>query len=409
MATNNKDFVVKNGLIVGDSTNLVNYTAASPSNPFVGQLWISASTLYAWSGTIWNAVSGGGGGGSASGTPFNIPSTLVARSASGSFEIGAVDFDTTASATSDIGRLSWNDGDGTLSLGIKGGNINLPIGQQEDALVYNGTGSALARGQVVRIIGAQGQRPRIDLAAAISDPYSSKTFGLVAEPISDGAEGFVTTFGIVSNINTSGFSEGASLWLSPSAGGIVSTMPTQPYHNVFLGYCLKSHISAGRIFVKIQNGYEISELHDVLIQTASNNQILSYNSASSLWMNKDLQAAIKEVDGAGSGVDADLLDGQHASDFLLVSASAGLEEVTYSATAPSSPPVGYIWIESDVDVSTQTYHAAYSASAPVGPIVGDLWVDSSEDVGIIASNIDGGTPSSVYVGIINGALDAGGA
>lgn len=45
MATNNKDFVVKNGLIVGDSTNLVNYATASPNNPFIGQLWISASEV----------------------------------------------------------------------------------------------------------------------------------------------------------------------------------------------------------------------------------------------------------------------------------------------------------------------------------------------------------------------------
>lgn len=325
MATNNKDFVVKNGLIVGDSTNLVNYTAASPSNPFIGQLWINEPYLYAWSSaSTWVLVGDGntgGGGGSASGTPFNIPSTLVARSASGSFQIGAVDFHTASPVSSAIGRLTWDDGSGTTLLGLKGGNINLPIGQQEDALVYNGTGSALARGQVVRIVGAQGQRPRIDLAAAINDANSSKTFGIVAEPILNGAEGFVTTFGIVQNINTAAFTEGASLWLSPSAGGIVSTMPIQPYHNVFLGYCLKSHASSGRIFVKIQNGYEIEELHDVLIQTASNNQILSYNSASSLWMNKDLQAAIKEVDGEGSGIDADLLDGKDSTYFMQASAS----------------------------------------------------------------------------------------
>ena len=320
MATVDKNFKIKNGLIVGDSTNLVNFTAASPSDPFLGQLWIENQSLYAWSSAstwvlIGDGNTGGGGGGTASGTPFNIPNTLVARSASGSFQIGSVDFHTASPVATTVGRITWDDGSGTALLGLKGGNINLPIGQEEDALVYNGTGSALARGQVVRIVGAQGQRPRIDLAAAINDANSSKTFGIVAEPIVDGAEGFVTTFGIVNNINTAAFTEGASLWLSPSAGGIVSTMPIQPYHNVFIGYCLKSHASSGRIFVKIQNGYEIEELHDVLIQTASNNQIISYNSASSLWMNKDLQAAIKEVDGSGSGVDADLLDGEHIGYF----------------------------------------------------------------------------------------------
>ena len=42
MATVDKNFKVKNGLIVGDSTNLVNYTSASPSDPFVGQLWVDS-------------------------------------------------------------------------------------------------------------------------------------------------------------------------------------------------------------------------------------------------------------------------------------------------------------------------------------------------------------------------------
>lgn len=46
MATQNKDFKVKNGLIVGNSTNLVNYTSSSPSNPFVGQLWIDSDESF---------------------------------------------------------------------------------------------------------------------------------------------------------------------------------------------------------------------------------------------------------------------------------------------------------------------------------------------------------------------------
>lgn len=294
MATVDKNFKIKNGLIVGDSTNLVNYTSASPTENFIGQFWIDDSdTLYAWSGSAW--VSVGGGGGSASGTPFNIPNTLVARSASGSFQIGAVDFHTASPVSTAVGRITWDDGSGTALLGLKGGNINIPIGQQEDALVYNGTGSALARGQVVRIVGAQGQRPRIDLAAAISDANSSKTFGIVAEPILNAAEGFVTTFGIVSNINTAAFTEGASLWLSPSAGGIVSTMPIQPYHNVFLGYCLKSHASAGRIFVKIQNGYELEELHNIVTSNLLNNDIIIYNQSASYWNNKPLSTAVSDV------------------------------------------------------------------------------------------------------------------
>ena len=44
MATQDKDFKVKNGLQVGGPTNLVNYSSASPSNPFIGQLWVDSAS-----------------------------------------------------------------------------------------------------------------------------------------------------------------------------------------------------------------------------------------------------------------------------------------------------------------------------------------------------------------------------
>lgn len=246
-------------------------------------------------------------------TPLNTASTIVSRDSSQSFDITGIDFDTTDTISSQVGRLNWDDGEGTLSLGLKGGNINLPVGQEEVALCYNGTGSILNKGTVVYISGAQGQRPAISRASASLEATSSKTFGIVAENISSGSEGFVTTFGIVKGINTSLFTEGGSLWLSTVSGLITQSMPTAPNHAVFIGYCIKSHSSSGEIFVKIQNGYEIDELHNVLISSIQDNHILSYDSTLGYWKNQSLLDAIKEVDGPGSGIDADLLDGQNST------------------------------------------------------------------------------------------------
>lgn len=379
MATVDKNFKVKNGLIVGDSTNLVNYTSASPTDNFIGQFWIDDSdTLYAWSGSAWVSV-GGGGGGSASGTPFNISNTLVARSASGTFSIGAVDFDTTASSALSVGRMQWNQNFGTPEVGLIGGNVTANIGQHVHAYVTNDEASSLVAGDVVYLFGATGDRASVKKAYNLSDTTSSKTFGVVAETIAAGQTGFVTVFGVVDKLDLSLYNPGDVLWLSASPGKFTSIKPSAPQHLVFVGVVEKTNAGNGQLFVNIQNGYELEELHSVSINNLTDNDILSYNGSSSLWFNQSLATAIQEIDGPGSGINADLLDGQHASDFLLVSASAGLEEVTYSANPPTSPPVGYIWIESDVDVSTQTYHAAYSASAPVSAILGDLWVDSSID------------------------------
>lgn len=293
MATVDKNFKIKNGLIVGDSTNLVNYTSASPTDNFIGQFWIDDSdTLYAWSGSAWVSV---GGGGSASGTPFNIPNTLVSRSASGSFQIGSVDFHTASPVPFAVGRMTWDDGEGTAVLGLGGGNVNLKLGQEEVARCYNGTGSTIPKGRVVYISGAQGQRPKISLSNASSESGSSKTFGITAESILDGQEGIVATFGIVEGINTSSFTAGAALWLSSSAGIMTTSRPTAPLHMVFVGYCIKAHATAGRIFVNPQNGYELEELHNVAISNLLNNDIIIYNQSASYWNNKPLSTAVSDV------------------------------------------------------------------------------------------------------------------
>lgn len=263
-------------------------------------------------------------------TASNTASTIVARDADQAFDITAVDFDTADTIANATGRLKWDDGEGTLSLGLKGGNLDLQIGQENIALCYNGTGSEITKGSVVYISGAQGQRPSISLADADTEATSSKTFGIVAENILNGAEGFVATFGVVPGLNTSGFTAGQALWLSSTAGQLTNVRPTQPAHSVFIGYCLHVNESSGRIFVNPQNGYEIEELHNVLISTPADNHILSYDNATSLWKNQGLAAAIQEVDGASSGIDADLLDGQHGSYY------APIDSPTFTGT-PSAP------------------------------------------------------------------------
>lgn len=218
-------------------------------------------------------------------TALNTASTIVSRDSNQSFDITGIDFDTLDTIESAVGRLSWDDGEGTLSLGLKGGNVNLQLGQEEVALCYNGTGETLTQGTVVYVSGAQGQRPKISKASASSESSSSKTFGVVTENIANESEGFVATFGIVRGLNTISLSEGSALWLSTTPGQFTSTMPTAPNHAVFIGYCIRSHETSGQIFVKIQNGYEIEELHNVSINSLQDNDILQYNSSNQLWEN----------------------------------------------------------------------------------------------------------------------------
>ena len=213
------------------------------------------------------------------------------------FEGNSLQLNTAAVETSEVGKLKWNDTDGTLDLGLKGGNVTLQIGQESVIRVVNKTGSNLLESnyQAVRVTGAQGQRLKVDLAQATTDMLSAETIGLVTETISNNQEGFVTTSGLIRSINTTGslqsetWSDGDILYLSPSvAGRITNVKPTAPNHLVIIGYVVHSHANNGSIFVKVDNGYELDELHNVKITDVQNNDLLSYNSSLQIWENKAL-------------------------------------------------------------------------------------------------------------------------
>ena len=200
-----------------------------------------------------------------------------------------IDFNTNyTGATLPAGRLQWDDGNGTLVLGLKGGLSNMEIGLENMALCYNDEATTLTAGTIVYVSGSQGNRPSIKRAIATGDGYSVTTLGVVSESIASGAEGFVTTFGMVNNLDTLGLSGGTALWLSPTvAGGYTNEKPKAPYHTVLIGYAVRIDNIVGSIFVHISNGWEIDELHDVRLNGRVEGDLLmlsGYN-GSNVWVN----------------------------------------------------------------------------------------------------------------------------
>lgn len=153
--------------------------------------------------------------------------------------------------------------------------------------VNNRTGSTLTKGQVVYINGAQGNRVTVALAQANSEATCSKTFGIVESDIANNKSGYVITQGSLIGLDTSAFSEGATVYVSPTvAGGITATKPVAPSHMVVVGFIERSNSSNGSIFVKVQNGFELEELHNVLLVSETEGQVLTYDGATGLWENK---------------------------------------------------------------------------------------------------------------------------
>jgi len=63
-----------------------------------------------------------------------------------------------------------------------------------------------------------------------------------------------------------------------------------------------AHPTQGKLFVKVQNGYELDEIHNVSAQSPSNGQTIIYNATTSLWEKANLTAGtgIGVSNGAGS-------------------------------------------------------------------------------------------------------------
>lgn len=152
----------------------------------------------------------------------------------------------------------------------------------------NDTAADIPRGTVVYPNGSNGIHPLLALSQANAEGTSSKTFGITYETIAKNKEGLVIEFGLIENLNTSALTEGAAIWLSPTVpGGMTSTKPSAPNHLVLVGFCVRSHINFGKIFVKVQNGFELDELHNVKITSPTDGQYLRYQASTGLWVNSN--------------------------------------------------------------------------------------------------------------------------
>jgi hypothetical protein len=229
------------------------------------------------------------------GWKFNNSDTVIIQGATMPFD--SITFNTAKDGTVGVGEVEYNDSQGSLIQGLKGGNVTNVIGQQLHQRVSNVTGSTLSKGTAVYLSGSQGNRITAAKALATSDPTSANTFGIVAESIADNASGYVITEGLITGINTSGLTEDSAVYLSPTvAGGLTSTKPQAPNHNVYIGVCVKSNAGSGELFVKIKNGLELDELHDVLITSPASNASLYYKSSEGIW--RDTTAALLVSDTA---------------------------------------------------------------------------------------------------------------
>jgi len=235
--------------------------------------------LYYYTGTAWVQISGAGGATYYAGEGIDITNDTISVDT-----VQRLSFRTDQTYSDGLGTLSWDDTNGTLQLGMKGGNVSLQLGQESVQLVKHADNTGLSNGKVVYLTGSSGGNLTVRYAQANSESTSANTFGVMTEDATGGNKGFCTTFGLVHNINTSNLTEGGMVWLSKdTAGAMTAVRPTAPNNGVEVGFCVTKHATNGVIFVTVQNGYELEELHNVYIPSPTNGQVLTYNTTNTRW------------------------------------------------------------------------------------------------------------------------------
>jgi len=151
-------------------------------------------------------------------------------------------------------------------------------------------GVAINKGQAVYVTGADGTNIIVGLASNISEATSSKTLGLLNATVSVNGFADVVQIGRLSGLNTIGATAGDPVWLGTN-GNLIYGLINKPYapaHLVFIGIVTRVNANNGEIFVSVQNGFELKEIHDVDIITnvPINGDILGYDGT--LWVNKTI-------------------------------------------------------------------------------------------------------------------------
>lgn len=193
-------------------------------------------------------------------------------------------------------------------------------------------GTNISKGQAVYITSADGTNMIVGLASNASEATSSKTLGVAAQNLVTNQMGYVVTEGLLTGINTNTANAGDPIWLGVN-GNLIFGLANKPYapaHLVYMGIVTRKQINNGEIFVHVQNGFELKELHDVSALAPATGDTLIYNAVTSLWESGSIkdEVGISYVPGIPASKTSTGSVGQLAID--------GANAVLYVCTSPNN-------------------------------------------------------------------------
>ena len=235
-----------NDWLVRNRSKLAYYLAGQPATEDGILLWdaVNSKILVSSNGS-WVDVGSGGGG-----SITNYLRDDADDSTSFRLTMGGLTVDTNTlyvdSAENEVGIGTTNPSEKLEVVG----NVEATefIGDLRGAVVFKAkAGEALAIGDVVYISGISGNTTVVNKADA-DDAAKMPAFGLAANSVSNNAAIEIYTFGTLSGLDTSSFTEGDELFVGTTAGAFVSVAPAGESSLIQkIGKVTRAHGSAGSI------------------------------------------------------------------------------------------------------------------------------------------------------------------
>ena len=198
-------------------------------------------------------------------------------------DVDYINFNTSPTVPSPTGgTLFFDSNENALSYKpITGNNdVTVNIGQESLIKIYNDLGYQINNGQALHITGATAGSPTVSLAIGTGgDSVRFQISGIATHDIPDSSYGFMTTFGVVRDLNLTGFTVGQQIYLSQTVpGGLASYSGLS-----FTGRtCEVGHIidnsASGKLQVAILN-----EIEGTIITTQENNILAANNSSTGIF------------------------------------------------------------------------------------------------------------------------------
>lgn len=313
-----------------------------------------------------------------------------------------VQLDTAAAETSAVGKLVWNAGKETVSVGLNT-NCDMNIGQHN--FIYGKATENIAKGQVVMFAGVQGDHVLVALADATATGFVPEwIIGIAADTVVTNDFLHITILGEVVDIDTAtNYNEGDILWFDPATpGGLTATEPEAPNAKIRMAAVTKENATEGILLVRVGPSKNLGDLNDVVTAGAADNDFLIYNSTNSRWEHTPLDISLDTTPTLGGTLDT---AGNTLANVQIISGD-GTNNLTLDGGGQDIKLVGdpidfngeYIWNGADSIVYSGSFPNNRNIIRQATNLSGTGWPNSSPYIGRAA-----GVTAIDYIGTPNTA------